>query len=73
MATLTNKQREAATVTAAVAAAAVGGVAPTSYAALVTPYLVWAAIFECGITRKTLKHRAVSKSLFQDDFETCLD
>ena len=66
-----NEQRETDAVNAATAVT--GGVAPTAYIDLIQPYPVWAALYECGITRSSLKHRAVAKSLFQGDFETCLD
>ena len=55
MATLINEQRE----TDAVNAVPTGGVAPTAYAPLVRPYPVWAAMYECGITRSSLKHQTV--------------
>ena len=63
MATLTNEEREDNAVAAARAARPVNP-PPMAYEALVAPYLVWAAIRECGIQR--FDHRTVSDGLFHD-------
>ena len=46
---------------------------PKAYEALVSPYLVWAAMHVCGVPRTGEKHRSVATGLFQYDFETCID
>ena len=55
MATLTNEQREDATVVAALVA---DPISPPSkaYDELVTPYPIWAKMHKCGVTRSSDKH-----------------
>ena len=57
MANMTNEQREDASVAAALAA---GNSPPEAYETLVAPYPVWAAMYACGVSRTTEKHRSVA-------------